>query len=131
MTFGTLQARAVLRDVGRVLQMPYGQVDKICKMVPNNPAQPVTLAQAIESEPALQAMRAERGYKPGEDWDEPMLNVFRKDGAEVRHFWGSELVFAPDDPGQNHRALDIVDPLWGLLDTTPEGRGDFFPKVNY
>ncbi len=77
------------------------------------------------------AMRAERGYKPGEDWDEPMLNVFRKDGAEVRHFWGSELVFAPDDPGQNHRALDIVDPLWGLLDTTPEGRGDFFPKVNY
>jgi DNA polymerase-3 subunit alpha len=58
-TFGKLQARAVLRDVGRVLQMPYGQVDKICKMVPNNPAQPVTLAQAIASEPALQAMRAE------------------------------------------------------------------------
>ncbi|MBW8755909.1 MAG: DUF899 family protein [Sphingomonadales bacterium] len=77
------------------------------------------------------AMRAERGYKPGEDWDEPMLNVFRKDGDRVRHFWGSELVFAPDDPGQNHRALDAVDPLWGLLDTTPEGRGDFFPKVNY
>ena len=58
-TFGKLQARAVLRDVGRVLQMPYGQVDKICKMVPNNPAQPVTLAQAIASEPALQAMRAD------------------------------------------------------------------------
>lgn len=77
------------------------------------------------------AMRAERGYKPDEDWDEPMLNVFRKDGDRVRHFWGSELVFAPDDPGQNHRALDIVDPLWGLLDTTPEGRGEWFPKVNY
>jgi predicted dithiol-disulfide oxidoreductase (DUF899 family) len=78
------------------------------------------------------AMRAERGYKPDDDWDEPMLNVFRKgsDGT-IRHFWGSELVFAPDDPGQNHRALDLVDPLWGLLDTTPEGRGDFFPKVNY
>jgi predicted dithiol-disulfide oxidoreductase (DUF899 family) len=78
------------------------------------------------------AMRAERGYKPDEDWDEPMLNVFRKgsDGT-IRHFWGSELVFAPDDPGQNHRALDIVDPLWGLLDFTPEGRGEFFPKVNY
>jgi DNA polymerase-3 subunit alpha len=58
-TFGKLQARAVLRDVGRVLQMPYGQVDRICKMVPNNPANPVTLAQAIASEPALQAMRAE------------------------------------------------------------------------
>ncbi|TIU83571.1 MAG: DNA polymerase III subunit alpha, partial [Mesorhizobium sp.] len=37
-TFGTLQARAVLRDVGRVLQMPYGQVDKLSKMVPSNPA---------------------------------------------------------------------------------------------
>ena len=44
-TFGTLQARGVLRDVGRVLQMPYGQVDKLCKLVPQNPANPVTLAQ--------------------------------------------------------------------------------------
>jgi DNA polymerase-3 subunit alpha len=58
-TFGKLQARAVLRDVGRVLQMPYGQVDRICKMVPNNPANPVTLHQAIDGEPMLQQMRAE------------------------------------------------------------------------
>ncbi|MFZ5914984.1 MAG: DNA polymerase III subunit alpha [Pseudomonadota bacterium] len=50
---GKLQARAALRDVGRVLQMPYGQVDRICKMVPNNPANPVTLAQAIAAEPRL------------------------------------------------------------------------------
>ena len=56
-TFGKLQARAVLRDVGRVLQMPYGQVDRLCKMVPNNPANPVTLAQAIEGEPQLQEAR--------------------------------------------------------------------------
>ena len=42
-TFGTLQPRAALRDVGRVLQMPYPQVDRICKLVPNNPAAPVTL----------------------------------------------------------------------------------------
>lgn len=54
-TFGKLQARAVLRDVGRVLQMPYGQVDKICKLVPNNPAAPVTLADAIDMEPMLKA----------------------------------------------------------------------------
>ena len=46
-TFGTLQARGVLRDVGRVLQMPYGQVDKLTKLVPQNPAAPVTLAAAI------------------------------------------------------------------------------------
>lgn len=77
------------------------------------------------------AMRSERGYEPNDNWDEPMLNVFQKEGGKVRHFWGSELVFAPDDPGQNHRALDIIDPLWGLLDTTPEGRGEFFPSVNY
>ncbi len=52
-THGKLQARAVLRDVGRVLQMPYGQVDRLCKLVPNNPANPVTLPEAIESEPKL------------------------------------------------------------------------------
>jgi DNA polymerase-3 subunit alpha len=52
-TFGSLQARAVLRDVGRVLQMPYGQVDRLCKLVPANPANPVTLAQAIDDEPRL------------------------------------------------------------------------------
>jgi len=56
-TFGTLQARVVLRDVGRVLQMPLGQVDRLCKMVPNNPANPVTLAQAIDLEPRLKEAR--------------------------------------------------------------------------
>jgi DNA polymerase-3 subunit alpha len=56
-TFGKLQARAVLRDVGRVLQMPYGQVDRLCKLVPHNPANPVTLAQAIAGEPRLQEAR--------------------------------------------------------------------------
>src|SRR5262249_49876044 len=57
-TFGSLQARGVLRDVGRVLEMPYGQVDKLCKMVPQNPANPVSLRRAIEEEPQLQAARA-------------------------------------------------------------------------
>jgi len=56
-THGKLQARAVLRDVGRVLQMPYGQVDRLCKLVPNNPANPVTLPEAIEGEPKLQEER--------------------------------------------------------------------------
>ncbi|MEN2976102.1 DNA polymerase III subunit alpha [Tistrella bauzanensis] len=58
-TFGKLQARAVLRDVGRVLGMPFGQTDKICKLVPNNPANPVTLQEAIDGEPALQRARNE------------------------------------------------------------------------
>src|SRR5690349_2348644 len=56
-TFGKLQARAVLRDVGRVLAMPYGQVDRLCKLVPNNPAHPVTLEEAIAGEPLLQQQR--------------------------------------------------------------------------
>ncbi len=56
-TFGKLQARAVLRDVGRVLQMPYGQVDRLCKLVPMNPANPVTLPKAIAGEPRLQEER--------------------------------------------------------------------------
>lgn len=52
-TFGTLQARAVVRDVGRVLQMPLGQVDRLAKLVPSNPASPVTLAEAIKMEKGL------------------------------------------------------------------------------
>jgi DNA polymerase-3 subunit alpha len=58
-TFGSLQARAVLRDVGRVLQLPLGQVDRLAKMIPANPANPVTLARAIDTEPRLQAARRE------------------------------------------------------------------------
>ena len=56
-TFGTLQARAVLRDVGRVMQLPLGLVDRLAKMVPANPANPVTLAQALDIEPRLQQAR--------------------------------------------------------------------------
>jgi DNA polymerase III subunit alpha len=56
-TFGKLQARAVVRDVGRVLQMPYGQVDKIAKLVPQNPANPISLEEALESEPLLREAR--------------------------------------------------------------------------
>jgi DNA polymerase-3 subunit alpha len=56
-TFGKLQARAVVRDVGRVLQMPYGQVDRITKMIPQNPANPVTLQEAINTDPELRRLR--------------------------------------------------------------------------
>lgn len=56
-TFGKLQARAVLRDVGRVLQMPYGQVDRLCKLVPNAPGNAMTLPEAIAAEPKLREER--------------------------------------------------------------------------
>lgn len=57
-TFGTLQARAALRDVGRVMGLPFGMVDRICKLVPQNPANPINLTQALDMEPRLkEAMR--------------------------------------------------------------------------
>ncbi|HEY5105649.1 MAG TPA: DNA polymerase III subunit alpha [Caulobacteraceae bacterium] len=58
-TFGSLQARAVLRDVGRVMQLPLGMIDRLAKMIPNNPANPVTLARAVELEPRLQQAKAD------------------------------------------------------------------------
>jgi len=58
-TFGKLQARAAVRDVGRVLGMSFGHVNKVAELIPNNPAKPVTLQQAVDGEPKLQALRAE------------------------------------------------------------------------
>jgi predicted dithiol-disulfide oxidoreductase (DUF899 family) len=52
----------------------------------------------------------------------PMLNVFHRDGETIRHFWGSELFYAPTDPGQDPRHVGTIEPLWNLLDFTPEGR---------
>ncbi|MBV1838336.1 DNA polymerase III subunit alpha [Acetobacter estunensis] len=56
-TFGKLQARAAVRDVGRVLGLPYGMVNRVAELIPNNPAKPVTLKDAIAGEPKLQEMR--------------------------------------------------------------------------
>ena len=77
------------------------------------------------------AMRRQQEFKDGEEWDMPMLNVFRRDGSGVRHFWSSEMLYVPADPGQEYRHNDLIDPLWHLLDTTPEGRGDFEPALAY
>lgn len=61
----------------------------------------------------------------------PMLNVFSRKGGQIRHFWGSEMLFAPSDPGQDARHVDLLWPLWHALNSTPEGRGDFYPKLSY
>ena len=58
-TFGKLQARAAVRDVGRVLGMSFGHVNKVAELIPNNPAKPVTLQQAVDGEPRLQALRSD------------------------------------------------------------------------
>lgn len=78
-----------------------------------------------------EVIRKRRDPKDGADWDETMFNVFRLDNGTVRHFWGSELTWAPEEPGQHHRSGDAVNALWGLLDMTPEGRGQFIPKLAY
>jgi predicted dithiol-disulfide oxidoreductase (DUF899 family) len=52
----------------------------------------------------------------------PMLNVFHRDGGTIRHFWGSELFYAPTDPGQDPRHVGTIEPLWNLFDLTREGR---------
>jgi predicted dithiol-disulfide oxidoreductase (DUF899 family) len=78
-----------------------------------------------------EGMRAQHRVPANENWDETIFNVFKKRDGTIRHFWGSELSYAPPAPNQHHRAGDLADPLWGLLDMTPDGRGNFFPKVNY
>ena len=77
------------------------------------------------------AVRKQQDFADGRQWDMPMLNVFHRDGSTVRHFWGSELLYVPTEPGQDYRHNDLLDPLWGFLDTTPDGRGDFEPKRDY
>ena len=62
----------------------------------------------------------------------PMLNVFVKNGGKLRHFFGTELLYAREEKGQNARHVDLIWPLWNLLDFTPEGRGaDWYPKLSY
>jgi predicted dithiol-disulfide oxidoreductase (DUF899 family) len=52
----------------------------------------------------------------------PMLTVFRRHRDMIRHFWSSELLYAPSDPGQEPRHVGTLEPLWNLFDLTPEGR---------
>jgi predicted dithiol-disulfide oxidoreductase (DUF899 family) len=62
----------------------------------------------------------------------PMLNVFRRDGDVVRHFWGSELFYAPTEPGQDPRHVGTLEPLWNIFDLTPDGRGtDWDEQIRY
>jgi predicted dithiol-disulfide oxidoreductase (DUF899 family) len=63
----------------------------------------------------------------------PILNVFTRDGQEIRQRWATELMFAPRDEGQDPRHVDLIWPIWHVLDMTPDGRGndENFPSVAY
>jgi predicted dithiol-disulfide oxidoreductase (DUF899 family) len=63
--------------------------------------------------------------------DTTMLNVFRRAGSEVRHFWGSELAYGPSDPGQDPRGLDTLNPVFQMFDLTPVGREKWYTKLQY
>jgi predicted dithiol-disulfide oxidoreductase (DUF899 family) len=62
----------------------------------------------------------------------PMLNVFHRDGDTIRHFWGSELLYALSDPGQDPRHVGTIEPVWNLFDLTREGRpADWDEQLSY
>ena len=62
----------------------------------------------------------------------PILNVFVRDGAELRHAWATELMFAPRDEGVEARHVDSIWPIWNVLDMTPAGRGGSdIPQLRY
>lgn len=62
----------------------------------------------------------------------PMLNVFQRDGKEIRHFWSSEMLQAPADPGQDPRHAGTIEAMWNMFDLTPDGRGsDWQEQINY
>jgi predicted dithiol-disulfide oxidoreductase (DUF899 family) len=60
----------------------------------------------------------------------PVMSVFVRREGKIYHWYSTELVFAPAEPGQNQRHIDMMWPLWNLLDLTPEGRGtDWYPRL--
>jgi predicted dithiol-disulfide oxidoreductase (DUF899 family) len=63
----------------------------------------------------------------------PIMNVFVRDGDEIRHSWATELMFAPRDEGEDPRHVDSIWPIWSVLDMTPDGRAgeQGFPEVDY
>ena len=73
-----------------------------------------------------------RDYVSAEDADMPAYNVFTRRDGVIRHFWSDEISNEMADPGQDPRGAVEMDPLWTLLDTTPEGRGrDWYPSLSY
>jgi predicted dithiol-disulfide oxidoreductase (DUF899 family) len=77
--------------------------------------------------------RFNRDYlaETAEGHQRPVLNVFHRDGEAIRHFWGSELFYAPMDPGQDPRHVGTLEPVWNFFDLTPEGRPDSDEQLSY
>jgi predicted dithiol-disulfide oxidoreductase (DUF899 family) len=73
-----------------------------------------------------------RDYVTAEDADVPGYSVFTRRDGTIRHFWSAEMGMGTADPGQDPRGAPDLDPLWTILDTTPDGRGkDWYPQLSY
>jgi predicted dithiol-disulfide oxidoreductase (DUF899 family) len=73
-----------------------------------------------------------RDYVGDAEADIPAMNVFTRRDGTIRHFWAGEIGNEMSDPGQDPRGEPELDPLWRVLDMTPEGRGgDWYPKLSY
>jgi len=114
---------------------------------------PLNLAVVAKSDPArIRDFARERGWRHlwllsshnntynrdyHAEWPDgeqsPVLNVFTRDGEGVRHRWATELMFAPREEGGDPRHVDLIWPIWNVLDMTPDGRGDDqdFPALQY
>jgi predicted dithiol-disulfide oxidoreductase (DUF899 family) len=78
------------------------------------------------------SFKRDYGGEDAEGQQAPMLSVFRRElNGRIRHFWSSELFYAPRDPGQDPRHVGNIEPLWNLLDFTPAGRPDFDEQIDY
>jgi predicted dithiol-disulfide oxidoreductase (DUF899 family) len=115
-------------------------------------SQQINLAVVAKSPlPRVLAFAAERGWRQlrllsslgntynrdylgetAEGDQRPMLNVFRREGETIRHFWASELFYAPTEPGQDPRHVSTLEPVWNLFDLTPDGRpSDWDEQLSY
>ena len=91
-----------------------------------------TTAQAELREGFVGQERALRALKMGVELTAPGYNVFTRRDGSIRHFWAGEMGPSTADPGQDPRGAPDFDPLWTILDTTPEGRGkDWYPCLSY
>jgi len=71
------------------------------------------------------------GAEDAKGQQQPMCNVFQRTPEGIRHFWSSEMLYAPPDPGQDPRHMGTVEPLWTMMDFTREGRPDWHEQLQY
>jgi len=106
-------------------------------MVARSPIERLVAARAARGWRAMPVYSDTRGdftrdYVSAEDADVPGLVVFTRRDGTIRHFWSGEMSGDMADPGEDPRGSPEMDPLWLLLDATPEGRGtDWYPKLSY